>query len=46
MVLVDIDDKLKERMEKYVDGHRMDFPTMKFFTERAIRKELDKLEKE
>ncbi len=44
MALVDIDDSLKARMQMYVEKNNIDFPTMKNFCDKAIKKELDRLD--
>ncbi len=44
MALIDIDDDLKDRLEKYVAKNKIDFPSMKNFADRAIREVLDKLQ--
>ena len=43
MALVDIDDDLKARVQSYVEQNKVDFPSMKNFMDRAIKKELERI---
>jgi hypothetical protein len=45
MALVDIDDELKKRLEKVVEKNRVEFPTMKNFCDKAIKAQLEKLDR-
>jgi len=45
MALVDIDNELKKKVMGYVKNNRISFPTIKNFCDKAIRAQLEKLNK-
>jgi len=46
MVLVDIDDELKKKVEELVEKDRIEYPSMKNFVDKAIRRQLERLQKQ
>jgi len=45
MALVDIDDELKKKVEEWTKKNPIDFPSMKNFVDKAIRMQLERLQK-
>jgi len=44
MALVDIDDDLKERVSAWVKKDTVEYPTMKNFIDKAIKRQLERLD--
>jgi Arc/MetJ-type ribon-helix-helix transcriptional regulator len=45
MALVDIDDELKKKVQEAVEKDSVEYPSMKNFVDKAIRKQLERLQK-
>ena len=45
MALATIDDDIYKEIQRYVEEHSVEYPTIKFFLDKVTRKELDRLKK-
>ena len=45
MVLVDMNEDLKKEVEEAIKMHNIDYPTIKNFVEKSVRRELERLKK-
>ena len=46
MALIDIDDDLKKKVEEFVKKDSIEYPSMKNFVDKAIRRQIERLERQ
>lgn len=45
MALATMDDELYRKLQEFVDNNSIDYPSVAFFLNQVVKKELDKLER-